>query len=124
MTLGRIEKLERSVDEQAKTSQALLQSNMKLITQVPELQTAANTILGRLEQVIAELNATREAVAPGVPTPRRLLIPTGPCGSAKCGMSVLGDRPGNVSAFPRAQSLPPLRNWTQLGRSRHRQHAR
>jgi hypothetical protein len=66
VTLGRIEQLERSVDEQAKTSQALLKSNMKLITQVPELQTAANTILGRLEQVNAELNATREAVAPGV----------------------------------------------------------
>ena len=66
-TLGRIEQLERSVDEQAKTSLALLQSNTKLITQLPQLQTADSTILDRLEHVTAELNAIREAVAPGVP---------------------------------------------------------
>jgi low affinity Fe/Cu permease len=70
-TLGRIEQLERSVDEQAKTSLALLQSNTELITQMPQLQTAANTMLGRLEQVNAELNVIREAVAPGVPTPAK-----------------------------------------------------
>jgi low affinity Fe/Cu permease len=68
-TLGRIEQLERSVDDQAKTSLALLQSNTELITQTPQLQTAANTMLGRLETMSAELNAIREAVAPGVPNP-------------------------------------------------------
>jgi low affinity Fe/Cu permease len=67
--LSRIEQLERSVDDQAKTSLALLQSNTKVITQLPQLQTATDTILGRLEQVNAELNAIREAVAPGVPNP-------------------------------------------------------
>lgn len=66
-TLGRIEQLERTMDDQAKTSLALLQSNTELITQMPQLQTAANTMLGRLEQVNAELSAIREAVAPGVP---------------------------------------------------------
>ena len=70
-TLGRIEQLERSVDEQAKTSLALLQSNTKLITQMPQLQTASDTILSRLEQLGAELNAIREAVAPGVPNPAK-----------------------------------------------------
>jgi low affinity Fe/Cu permease len=70
-TLGRIEQLERSVDEQAKTSLALLQSNTKLITQMPQLQTADNAILDRLDQVNAELNAIREAVAPGVPNPAK-----------------------------------------------------
>ncbi len=66
-TLGRIEQLERTMDDQAKTSLALLQSNTELITQMPQLQTAANTMLARLEQVNAELSAIREAVAPGVP---------------------------------------------------------
>jgi low affinity Fe/Cu permease len=70
-TLGRIEQLERSMDEQAKTSLTLLQSNTQLITQMPQLQTAATTMLGRLEHMSAELNAIREAVAPGVPAPRR-----------------------------------------------------
>ena len=70
-TLGRIEQLERSMDEQAKTSLALLQSNTELITQMPQLQTAANTMLGRLEQASAELNVIREAVAPGVPNPAK-----------------------------------------------------
>jgi low affinity Fe/Cu permease len=68
-TLARIEQLGHSMDEQARTSLALLQSNTELITQMPELQTAANTMLGRLEHVDAELNAIREAVAPG-PQPR------------------------------------------------------
>jgi low affinity Fe/Cu permease len=70
-TLGRIEQLEQSVDEQGKTSLALLQSNTKLITQMPQLQTGSDTILSRLEQVTAELNAIREAVAPGVPNPAK-----------------------------------------------------
>ena len=69
-TLGRIEQLERSMDEQAKTSLALLRSNTELITQMPQLQAATNTILGRLEHVNAELNAIREAVTPGAPQPR------------------------------------------------------
>ncbi len=69
-TLGRIEQLERSVDEQAKTSLTLLRSNTDLITQMPQLQTAANTMLSRLEDMNAELNAIREAVAPGVPPSR------------------------------------------------------
>ena len=69
--LERIEQLERSVDEQAKTSLALLQSNTKLITQLPQLQTADSTILDRLEHATAELNAIREAVAPGVPNPAK-----------------------------------------------------
>ena len=47
----------------------LLQSNTKLITQMPHVQTASDTILSRLEQVSAELNAIREAVAPGLPNP-------------------------------------------------------
>jgi low affinity Fe/Cu permease len=70
-TLGRIEQLEQSVDEQGKTSLALLQSNTKLITQMPQLQTGSDTILSRLEQLTAELNAIREAVAPGVPNPAK-----------------------------------------------------
>jgi low affinity Fe/Cu permease len=70
-TLGRIEQLEQSVDEQAKTSLALLRSNTDIITQMPQLQTAASTILGRLEQVNTELNAIREAVAAGVPDPAK-----------------------------------------------------
>jgi low affinity Fe/Cu permease len=70
-TLGRIEQLERSVDEQAKATLALLQSNTELITQMPQLQTAANTMLGGLETMNAGLNAIREAVAPGVPTPAK-----------------------------------------------------
>ena len=70
-TLGRIEQLERSMDEQAKTSLALLQSNTELITQMPQLQTAATTMLGGLEQVNAELKAIREAVAPSVPGPAK-----------------------------------------------------
>ena len=45
------------------------QSNTKLITQMPQLQTAGNTVVQRLEHVTAELNAIREAVAPGVPGP-------------------------------------------------------
>jgi low affinity Fe/Cu permease len=68
-TLGRIEQLERSVDEQAKTSLDLLQSNTKIITQMPQLQMATSAILDRLDQVSAELNAIRAAVAPGVPGP-------------------------------------------------------
>jgi low affinity Fe/Cu permease len=64
-TLGRIEQLEMSMDEQAKTSLALLQSNTKLITQMPQVQTATSTILDRLEHLSAELNAIRAAVAPG-----------------------------------------------------------
>ena len=68
-TLGRIEQLERSMDDQAKTSLSLLRSNTQLITQMPQLQTAANTMLGRPEQMNAELNAIREAVAPGVADP-------------------------------------------------------
>jgi len=70
-TLGRIEQLEQSVNEQGKTSLALLQSNTKLITQVPQLQTAADTMLSRLEQINTELNAIREAIAPGVPNPTK-----------------------------------------------------
>jgi uncharacterized membrane protein len=70
-TLGRIEQLERSMDDQAKTSLTLLQSNTQLITQMPQLQTAANAMLGRPEQMNAELNAIREAVAPGVPDPAK-----------------------------------------------------
>jgi len=66
-TLGRIEQLEQSMDDQAKTSLALLQSNTELITQMPELQTAAGTMLGRLEHMTAELAAIREAVAPVAP---------------------------------------------------------
>jgi hypothetical protein len=53
------------------TSLALLQANTKLITQMPHMQTASDTILSRLEQVSAELNAIREAVAPGVPNPAK-----------------------------------------------------
>jgi low affinity Fe/Cu permease len=68
-TLGRIEQLELSVDEQAKTSLALLRPNTDLIAQMPQLQLAANTILGRLDDVNAELNAIREAVAAGVRNP-------------------------------------------------------
>jgi low affinity Fe/Cu permease len=70
-TLGRIEQLEQSVDEQAKTSLSLLRSNTDLITQMPQLQTAANTMLGRLETMNAELNTIREAIAPGVPAPTK-----------------------------------------------------
>jgi low affinity Fe/Cu permease len=70
-TLGRIEQLERSADEQAQTSLALLQSNNALITQVHQLQTAANGMLGGLETVTAGLNVIREAVAPGVPNPAK-----------------------------------------------------
>jgi low affinity Fe/Cu permease len=68
-TLGRIEQLEMSMDDQSKTSLALLQSNTDLITHMPQIQTAANTILGRLDQLNAELNAIREAVAAGVRNP-------------------------------------------------------
>jgi low affinity Fe/Cu permease len=68
-TLGRIEQLEQSVDEQAKMSLALLRSNSDLIGQMPQLQTATNTILGRLEHVNAELNAIRAAVTAAVPDP-------------------------------------------------------
>jgi hypothetical protein len=64
-TLGRIEQLERSMDGQAKTTLALLQSNTELIAQMPQLQTAANTMLGGLEHANAELRAIRAAVAPG-----------------------------------------------------------
>jgi low affinity Fe/Cu permease len=64
-TLGRIEQLERSMDDQAKTSLALLRSNTELIAQMPQLQTAANTMLGHMEHVNAELSAIREAVVPG-----------------------------------------------------------
>jgi low affinity Fe/Cu permease len=70
-TLGRIEQLERSVDEQAKTSLTLLRSNTDLITQMPQLQTAASTMLSRLDDMNAELNAIRAAVAPGVPQPAK-----------------------------------------------------
>jgi prophage DNA circulation protein len=70
-TLGRIEQLERPADEQAQTSLALLQSNNALITQVHQLQTAANGMLGGLETVTAGLNVIREAVAPGVPNPAK-----------------------------------------------------
>jgi hypothetical protein len=38
---------------------------------MPQLQTAPNTMLDRLEQVNAELNAIREAVAPGIPSPAK-----------------------------------------------------
>ena len=68
-TLGRIEQLERSADEQAKASLALLRSNTDVIAQIHQLQTAANRMLGGLEHVNAELNVIREAVAPGVPNP-------------------------------------------------------
>jgi len=68
-TLARIEQLEHSVDDQAKTSLALLQSNTNVITQLPQVQTAADTILSRLDQVTAELSAIRAAVAPAVPGP-------------------------------------------------------
>jgi hypothetical protein len=68
-TLGRIEQLERAADEQAKASLALLRSNTDVIAQVHQLQMAANTMLGGLEHVNAELNVLREAVAPGVPNP-------------------------------------------------------
>lgn len=98
-TLGRIEQLERSVDEQAKTSLALLQSNTKLITQLPQLQTADSTILDRLEHVTAELNAIREAVAPGVPNPAKAPTPTAPRRNTEFGMRAPGDRPGNVCHY-------------------------
>jgi low affinity Fe/Cu permease len=68
-TLGRIEQLERSADEQAKASLALLRSNTEVIAQIHQLQTAANRMLGGLDHVNAELNVIREAVAPGVPNP-------------------------------------------------------
>ena len=68
-TLGRIEQLERSADEQARASLALLRSNTEVIAQIHQLQTAANRMLGGLEHVNAELNVIREAVAPGVPNP-------------------------------------------------------
>lgn len=68
-TLGRIEQLERSADEQAKASLALLRSNTDVIAQIHQLQTAANRMLGGLEHVNAELNVIREAVAPGVANP-------------------------------------------------------
>ena len=64
-TLGRIEQLERSMDDQAKTTLALLQSNTELIAQMPQLQTAANRMLGGLEHANAELRAIRQAVVPG-----------------------------------------------------------
>jgi low affinity Fe/Cu permease len=70
-TLGRIEQLEQSMDTQAQTSLALLKSNTELIAQIPQLQTAVNTMLDRLKQMSAELNAIREAVAPGVPNPAK-----------------------------------------------------
>ena len=70
-TLGRIEQLERSADEQAMTSLALLRSNTDVIAQIHQLQTAANRMLGGLETVNAELTAIREAVAPGVPDPAK-----------------------------------------------------
>jgi low affinity Fe/Cu permease len=70
-TLGRIEQLERSVDEQGKTSLSLLRSNTDLIMQMPQLQTATSTILGHLEHVNAELNAIREAIAAGVRDPAK-----------------------------------------------------
>lgn len=70
-TLGRIEQLERSAEEQAKTSLALLQSNTELLTQMHQLQTSAISMLGGLEHVNAELNVIREAVAPGVPNPAK-----------------------------------------------------
>ena len=60
------------MDEQAKTKpRLLLRSNTDLITQMPQLQTAASTMLSRLEDMNAELNAIREAVAPGVPHPAK-----------------------------------------------------
>jgi low affinity Fe/Cu permease len=68
-TLGRIEQLERSADEQAKASLALLRSNTEVIAQIHQLQTAANRMLGGLDHVNAELNVIREAVAPGAPNP-------------------------------------------------------
>lgn len=68
-TLGRIEQLERSADEQSRASLALLRSNTEVIAQIHQLQTAANRMLGGLEHVNAELNVIREAVAPGVPNP-------------------------------------------------------
>ena len=46
-----------------------LQSNTNVITQLPQVQTAADTILSRLDQVTAELSAIRAAVAPAVPGP-------------------------------------------------------
>jgi hypothetical protein len=51
------------MDEQAKTSLALLQANTELIALMPGLQAAASTMLDRLDHVDAELNAIREAVA-------------------------------------------------------------
>jgi low affinity Fe/Cu permease len=65
-TLGRIEQLEQSMDDQAKTGLALLRSNTDLITQMPQIQATASTILGRLDQLSAELTAIRQAVAAGV----------------------------------------------------------
>jgi low affinity Fe/Cu permease len=70
-TLARIEQLELSADEQAKTSLALLQSNTELLTQMHQLQTSAISMLGGLEHVNAELNVIRAAVAPGVPNPAK-----------------------------------------------------
>jgi hypothetical protein len=70
-TLTPEEQLERAADEQAKASLTLLQKNNQLITHVHQLQTAANTMLGPLEHVNAELNVIREAVAPGVPDPAK-----------------------------------------------------
>lgn len=59
------------MDDQAKTVLALLQANTELITQMPQLQTTANTMLDRMQHVNAELSTIREAVAPGVPSPAK-----------------------------------------------------
>jgi hypothetical protein len=45
--------------------------NPPMITERDRQQTAANTMLGRLEHTNAELNAIRGAVAPGVPGPAK-----------------------------------------------------
>jgi low affinity Fe/Cu permease len=68
-TLARIEQLERSADDQAKTSLALLQSNTQLLTEMHQLQTSAISMLGGLAHVNAELNVIRQAVAPGAANP-------------------------------------------------------
>jgi low affinity Fe/Cu permease len=66
-TLARIEGLEQSMDEQSKTTLSLLQSNTKLITEMPHVQSAASTILARLDDLSAELTTLRAALAPAAP---------------------------------------------------------
>jgi low affinity Fe/Cu permease len=74
-TLARIEGLEQSMDEQSKTTLSLLQSNTKLITEMPHVQSAASTILARLDDLSAELTTLRAALAPAAPGPASAIPP-------------------------------------------------